>query len=160
MRMDVLGTFARVKPADTAGTNFPGTTAFVLGDVIDMKKTGLDQSVGNDDSTWIIIRTEGVAFTGTETNISIDVVSSDTAPTTTWTSPTTHITGNVFAANANVPAIGQDWMAIQLPRGVYKRYLGLRANYATATPTTGRVQAFLSNDLRNGIIVPQGIVGP
>lgn len=135
---------------------FPGTTAFLLGTTIDLKKTGIDQST--NDEYWWVTRTT-TAFTGTSTNLSIDLLSSDTSPTTTWTSPTVHVTGTVYAAIANVPAVGADWLAVQLPRGTYKRYLGLRANYATAAPSTGAVDSFLVPQYRAGQILPQGIVG-
>lgn len=152
MLLDFFNWLAKAK-------TFPGTTAFVIGDVLDLKKTGLDQTTADAD-IWLVIRTT-TTFTGTTTALSIDLVSSDTNPGTgAWTSPTVHLTGNAFAAIANVPTAGNDWAAVRIPRGTYKRYLGLRANYATAAPSAGAVDAYLVDSLRLGTIPPQGIVGP
>jgi len=155
--VDFLNWFARVKKADTTGTNFPATTAYVLGDVIDLKKSGFDISMGHGESMWLVIRT-GLAFATAGAGLYLELVSSDTNPgAAAWTSPTIHLTTATFTY-ATAPALGLDWLAVQLPRGAYKRYLGLRANFTTI-PTTGRVNAFLATAVRNGQIIPQGIIG-
>ncbi len=139
---------------------FPGTTAFALGDVIDLKKTGLDQTTA-EGQMWVVLRVT-TAFTGTTTAMSIDLVSSDTNPNgaAAWTSPTVHLTGTAYATIGATPAVGGDWQIFKLPRGTYKRYLGLRANYATAAPTTGAIDGYLIDSVRLGQIPAQGIVGP
>ncbi len=156
MRTSYYDYFARVKSTDTTGTNFPGTTAFVLGDVIDLKKTGMDQSMGHGSNVWVVIRT-GLAFATAGAGLFLEVVSSDTAPSTTWSSPAIHLTTATFTFST-APALGADWLVVQLPRGLYKRYLGIRANYSTI-PTTGRVSCFITDEVYNHQIVPQGIVG-
>lgn len=152
-----------------AGVPFPGTTAYSLGNTIDLSKTGRD--IGNGRDVYLVIKTAGTALTGTSTNISIDVVSSDTDPVPTaaalptaaaWTSPTVHVTGDVYANVAGTPGAGAAntvWKVLQLPRGVYKRYLGLRANFATAAPSTGKFEAFLTTEPNGWIAAAQGAIG-
>ncbi len=143
-----------------AAVAFPGTTAYKLGNTLDLSKTGRDVGAGQD--TWLVIKTSSTAFTGTTTAISVDVVSSDTDPSTTWTTPTVHITGDVFANVAGMPGAGAKntvWKAIQLPQGTYKRYLGLRANFATAAFTTGTLDAFLTTEPNRFVAYAQGVIG-
>jgi len=149
--------------AGSAGVAFPGTTALSLGNTIDLSKTGRD--IGNGEDLYLVVRTQ-TAFTGTTTAASIDVVSSDTDPVPTvggpaaaWTSPTVHVTGNVYANLAGLPgagAINTVWAVTCLPRGTYKRYLGLRGNFATAAWSTGKVEAFLTAEANGWKAYEQG----
>lgn len=152
--------------AGSNGVAFPGTTAYSLGNTIDLSKTGRD--IGNGEDLYLVIRAQ-TAFTGTTTAISVDLVSSDTDPVPTvggaaaaWTTPTVHITGDVYANVAGLPgagAINTVWKVICLPRGVYKRYLGLRANYATAAFSTGKLEAFLVTEANGWKAYDQGVIG-
>ena len=144
-----------------SNTAFPGTTAYKLGNTIDLSKTGRDIGAGKD--VWLVFKTGTTAFTGTTTAISIDVVSSDKDPSTTWTTPAVHLSGDVFANVAGMPGGGAKstvWKAIQLPAGqVYKRYLGLRANCATAAFSTGTFDAFITTEPNRFLSYNQGVIG-
>ena len=143
-----------------------GTTGQTIGKSIDLKKSGLD--IGNGQDIFLAIDID-TAFTGTTTALSFDVVSTDTDPDAANTAtpstpltPTVHITGTVYAAIANLPgagAAGNRILAIQLPRGAYKRYLALRANFATATPTTGKINAYLTTEPNGWTALPQAVIG-
>ena len=49
------------------------------------------------------------------------------------------------ASNAAL-AVGKTLMAVELPKGVYERYLGILCTTGTTTTTAGKVNAFLTND--------------
>ena len=134
----------RVEFADAVGVNaVAGTT--VVGDVVDTGGDGLD---GNSEDLYAVVQVSTEVITGGAAGtLEFQLVSADNDALTT--NPVIHarsgslVTDGTDANDALLKA-GQYPMMVQLPRGTYKRYLGIRKVIATTTITAGAVNAFLT----------------
>ena len=146
----------------TSSKILPATTLYSLGNTIDLGKTGLD--IGNGADLTFVVDVSVVCVVGTNAGFTFELVSSDTDPVPTvggaaaaWTSPTVHYSSGLIAAAAY--AVGTRLVAVHVPRGTYKRYLGIRASWVTASLTSGQFAAYLAQEVNGFKATPQGVIG-
>jgi hypothetical protein len=134
MILDSLNEFA------AAGTpiNTGGAGTYVFGNVIDQAKT--TNLPGNSDDLYFefIVTTAMLSATG---SAEFQLVSDSNANLTT--SPVIHFTTGPLAQAALTAGTK---FILQLPRGTYKRYIGVRQVVTTAAFTAGAAAAFLTKD--------------
>jgi hypothetical protein len=123
-----------------------GAGTSLVGDVVD---TGGDGAEGNSEDLFLVIQTGDTEIItgGTAGTLELQLVSDSTADLAT--SPTVHYTTGALvtddsALNDARFNVGETIVAVQLPRGVYERYLGVRKIIGTTTITAGTVNAFLT----------------
>ncbi|MFD2232771.1 Bbp16 family capsid cement protein [Phaeospirillum tilakii] len=126
--------------ATTLNTGAAGT--YLLGDVIDLGKTGLDMGQGND--LYLVIQVDTAATSGGSATATFKLASDAQPAIATDGSASVHIVTDTIAV-ASLTA-GKTVYAGVLPRGTYERYLGLLQVTGTAAFTAGKVNAFLTHD--------------
>ena len=134
MILDTLNEFA---PAGTA-INTGGAGTYVFGNVIDMLET--TSKPGNSDGLYFefIVTTAMLSALG---SAEFQLVSDSNANLTT--SPVIHFTTGALA-QAGLTAGTR--FVVELPRGTYKQFMGVRQVVTTAAFTAGAAMAHLTND--------------
>ena len=136
-----------------------GTT--VVGDVVD---TGGDGLEGNSEDLFAVVQVSTEVITGGAAGTLVfQVVSADNDALTT--NPVVHVASASLVtdgtdANDALLKAGQYPLAVQLPRGTYKRYLGIRKVIGTTTITAGAVNAFLTMTPPAWKALPDGELTP
>ena len=142
MILDERSEFAdAVSVAATAGTT-------LIGDVMDLGTDGVNQV--ND--LYLVIQTSTEIITGGTAGTIQFFLCSDAAATlasAVVANCTTHYASPILitddsAANSTQLNAGEYITVIQVPRGVYERYLGILCTVGTTTVTAGAINAFLT----------------
>jgi hypothetical protein len=148
MILDKLTTFCS---ATALNTGAAGT--YLLGDVIDLKASGLNLGVG--DPLWLVIQVTTAATSAGSATATFKLASDAQAAIATDGSASVHIVSDTIAV-ANLTA-GKAVLAVALPRGRYERYLGLLQVTGTAAFTAGAINAFLTFDPPDWAAYPDAI---
>jgi hypothetical protein len=128
----------RTEFADATALGTAGTGRQLVGDVID---TGGD-GVNYIDNLWLEIQVETSVTSAGSATVSFELVSDAGAAIATDGTATLHFK-SADIAKATLVA-GYEAVCVQLPKGVYERYLGIIANVGTAALTAGKINAFLT----------------
>lgn len=127
--------------ADATALNTGGAASYLVGDVMDLE--GAD-AFGADDGMYLVIQVDTTATSGGSATVAFHLVSDAQAALATDLSATYHFSTNAIAVATL--AAGYQVCAIELPRGIYERYLGILQTTAVAALTAGKINAFLTND--------------
>lgn len=139
----------RLEFADNVSVAAVASTA-VIGDVIDLGGDGRD---GSSEDLYLVIQTgdEEVITAGAAGTIQFDLVSDSLASlgAGVLANCTTHFSTGLMvtddaALNDSRLNVNQVIAKVQLPKGVYERYLGILCTIATTTVTAGKINAFLT----------------
>lgn len=147
----IIDTRTQFCAATALNTGAAGT--YAIGDVIDLKKNGLD--VGHGGSLYLVIKAATAATSGGAATASFALASDSTAALATDGSASVHFTTGPIAL-AKMTA-GATLAVIELPTADYERYLGLLQTTGTAAFTGGSVNAFLTLDPPKWKAYPDGI---
>lgn len=102
--------------------------------------------IGNGQPIYLVVQTAVTATdTGSDATLTV-TLESDTAAGLS-SSPTVHYSSGALAF-ASFATAGTQFIAIALPMGDYKRYLGLRFTVASGPLTAGAFDAFLTTDVQ------------
>jgi hypothetical protein len=125
--------------ATALNTGAPGS--YLIGDVID---TGGDGADGNSDDLYAVVQIDTAVTSGAAASVSFALCSDAQAAIAVDGTQTTHY------VSAEIPkatlVAGYTAVAVELPRGIYERYLGIVQKTVTTALTAGKVNAFLTND--------------
>jgi hypothetical protein len=104
--------------------------------------TLIDQGVGTN--LWLVVQTQTACTdSGSDATLTISLESDSTANLAT--SATVHYTTTALAF-ASFATAGTRLVVLQLPRGNYERYLGVRYTVASGPLTAGAFDAFLTTN--------------
>lgn len=137
------------------------TSTAISSNVIDLLTLGLGAGsgvganstidIGMGEELYLVVQT-AVAVTDTGSDATLAVtLESDTA-VGLGSSPVVHYSTGTLAFAAYATA-GTQFVAIRLPAGSYKRYLGLRYTVASGPFTAGAFDAFLTTNLQRNLPV-------
>lgn len=133
--------------ADATAVAAVASTA-LIGNVMDLGTDG----VNDVDGLYLVIQTDVEVITAAALGtIQFQLASDAQAAIAIDGSATVHassallVTG-VAAANSPALNVGGTILVVELPRGVYERYLGILAVIGTTTVTAGAISAFLTMD--------------
>ena len=131
------------------------TATAVSTNVIDLVSLGLGggsnvalnviEDMGNGEPIYLVVQTAVAVTGGTSPTLTVTLESSTTADLAT--SPTVHYSSGALAT-ATYSSAGTQFIAIALPMGDYKRYVGLRFTVASGPFTAGAFDAFLTHDVQ------------
>lgn len=142
----------RLEFADATAVTGTAASTYVLGDYIVLDNT--TNYFGNTDGLYLVINVDtDVAATGGAANVTFKLVSDSVA--TLDSSPTTHWSSGAIAKGTLVA--GYQVCAIELPRGAYEKYVGVTYTPDTNNTTSGKVNAFLTNDPRSWVALADSI---
>lgn len=126
-------------------------TASAISSVIDLGATGnvqgirvspaLSRTFGEGEELDLVIQVDEDATAAGAATVVFTLESDDQADLAG--TPTVHLTSPAVAKAALVE--GYQWR-VTLPKGIYKRYLGVRYTVATGPLTAGKFTAFLTLD--------------
>ncbi|MEO0034135.1 MAG: hypothetical protein RLZZ501_158 [Pseudomonadota bacterium] len=148
MILDARNQFAA---ATALNTGAAGT--YLVGNVIDLAKNGLD--VGNGEEMWLVILISTTATSGGAATATFKLASDAQAAIATDGSASVHIVTDTIPVASLVA--GKQVCAIALPRGTYERYLGVLQVTGTAAFTAGAVTAFLTHDVAGWVAYPDAV---
>jgi len=125
-----------------------GTT--VLGDVVDLGTDGVNDVEG----MYLVINTDTEIITGGNAGTIQFYLVSDALVTlgaAVLASCTQHAASALLvtddsAANSTQLNAGENILVVELPKGVYERYLGVLVTVGATTVTAGKVNAFLTKN--------------
>jgi hypothetical protein len=137
----------RTEFADAVSVAAAASTA-LIGDVIDLGTDGVNQV----DDLYVVIQTSTEIITGGSAGTIQFFLVSDSLATlgaAVVSACTTHYASPILitddaAANSTQLNAGEYITVIQVPRGVYERYLGILCTVGTTTVTAGAINAFLT----------------
>jgi hypothetical protein len=142
----------RLELGDDLALTTATTAAYLLGDVIDLGGDGLD---GNSEDIYLNIEvTSAITSTGAAT-VQFALCSDAQAAISVDGTQTTHFQ-TVAIPKATLVA-GYQIASVQLPRGVYERYLGAVVTTGTAPLSGGKVNAYLTQTPRAWKATPDAI---
>lgn len=128
----------RTEFADATALSTAATGRALVGDVIDTGNDGINYI----DNLWLEIQIDTSVTSAGAATVSFELVSDAGAAIATDGSASLHF------KSADIPkatlVAGYEAVCIQLPKGVYERYLGIIANVGTAALTAGKINAFLT----------------
>ncbi len=102
------------------------------------------RDIGTGEEMYLVVSTQDAATdVGSDATLTVTLESSTTADLAT--TPTVHFTTGALAFATFSPS-GASLIAVKLPRGDYKRYLGVRYTVASGPLTAGTFNAFLTKD--------------
>lgn len=102
------------------------------------------KDLGAGDQMWLIVRTQTLlADVGSDATLTVTLESA--ADEALTSGPVVHASSGALAFAAASPA-GATLLAVPLPQGEYKRYLGVRYTVGAGPFTAGNVDAFLTRD--------------
>lgn len=151
---------ARNEFCDATSVAAAAGTALV-GNVIDLGS--VTNYPANSDGLYLVISVDTEVITGGSAGtIQFKLASDAQAAIATDGSATVHYTSASLvtddsAANSDLLNAGGQICAVELPRGSYERYLGILCTIGTTTVTAGAINAFLTNDPRAWVAMPDGI---
>ena len=130
----------RTEMADNVALNTGGAGRYVLGDQLDVAPL---RDLGNSGPLYVVAVVTGDAAGGSNSKLSLEVVTDNVAPPATNGTATTHITfGPVAVADLKA---GTMIGAVPLPSGaMYERYMGVLQKTEGAAFTAGKVSVFLT----------------
>lgn len=106
--------------------------------------------IGQGEDVYLIVATAVAATdTGNDATLTVTLESDDAV--TLASAPVVHFSSGALAFAAFSPA-GTRLVAVKLPSGSYKRYLGVRYTVANGPLTAGQFDAFLAKDLQANTI--------
>lgn len=122
---------AQALTATAISTNVIDTGAFI-------------KDLGAGDQLWLIVRTQTLlADAGSDATLAVTLESA--ADEALTSGPVVHASSGALAFAEASPA-GNTLLAVPLPQGEYKRYLGVRYTVGAGPFTAGAVDAFLTRD--------------
>lgn len=128
----------RTEFADATALGTAGTGRQLVGDVIDTGNDGINYI----DNLWLEVQIDTAVLSAGAATVSFELVSDAGASIATDGSASLHF------KSADIPkatlVAGYEAVCVQLPKGVYERYLGIIANVGTAALTAGKINAFLT----------------
>lgn len=128
----------RTEFCDATALNTGAPATYVIGDQIDIS---VSRDLGGEKAARLRIQV-ATAATGAGASGQFELVSADNAALTT--NPVVHFASAVIpVASLTAGAVVAD---VELPRAVYKRYVGIRQVTSGAAFTAGAVDAFLVFD--------------
>lgn len=137
MMIDARTQFCAGTPLNTGAVG-----SYPLGNVMDLKKSGLD--VGHGGSLYLVIQMVTAATSGGGATATFTLASDSTATLATDGTASAHFsTGPIALAKMTAGAV---LAVIEVPASSYERYLGLIQTSGTAAFTGGTVNAFLTLD--------------
>lgn len=103
--------------------------------------------VGDADNLYLVVQTQTAATdTGSDATLTVSLESADNAALST--NPVVHFSTGALAFAAFSPQ-GTQLVKIRLPKGLYRRYLGVRYTVASGPLLTGNFDAFLTPSVDN-----------
>ena len=131
----------RVEFADDVAVTTTGATVTQnVGNQVDLSVDGLN--IGTVDDIFVVIEV-GTAITSTgAATVDFRLVSGDAAAISTTGAATVHYTTGAVGKASLVKGYQ---VSFPLPRGTYKRYLGIQTVSGTALVDTGKINAYLVN---------------
>ena len=104
------------------------------------------RDIGTGEDLYLVVQTLAAATdTGSDATLTVSLESDSTVDLAT--SPTLHFSTGAMPFATFSPA-GTVLAAVKLPRGEYKRYLGVRFTVANGPLTAGTFDAFLTTDVQ------------
>lgn len=101
------------------------------------------RDIGVGEDVYLVVQTDAAATAAGAATVVITLESADNA---SLTSSTVHVTSVAYALSDL--AAGRTLMAIKLPAGSYKRYIGVRYTVGTGPLTAGSFSAFFAKDIQ------------
>lgn len=133
------------------------TSTAISTNVIDLNpnaSSNTTKDISIQDEIYLVVSTNTTCTdTGSDATLAV-TLESDTAAGLS-SSPTVHYTTGTLAFAAYATA-GTTLVAVQLPRGTYKRYLGVRYTVASGPLTAGAFDAYLTNEPPKNIAYASG----
>ena len=127
---------------DDTALNTSAAGTYLIGNVINLNKTGLD--LGQGDPLWLVIQVSTTATSSGSAAATFKLASDAQAAIATDGSATVHLVSDTMTVASLTT--GTVVLMAPLPRGTYERYLGLLQVTGTAAFTAGKVNAFLTTD--------------
>ncbi len=131
----------RIEFADATALGTSGTGRQLVGDVIDTGGDGINVV----DDQYLVIQIDTSVTSGGSATVQFELASDAGASIATDGTASVHFTSAAIAKATLVA--GYEVCVVQLPKGVYERYLGIIANVGTAALTAGKINAFLASDV-------------
>lgn len=139
MILDERSEFCDATAVDTGGAG-----SYLVGDVYDREEIGLD--VGQGIAPWLIIQIDTAVTSATASpngaKLQFHLCSDAQAAIATDGSATYHFSSAVL--EKAVLVAGKLVCAVQLPLGVYERYIGILQTTSVEAATGGKINAFLT----------------
>lgn len=129
---------------DATALNTGGAASYLVGDVIDLGLTGMDLGAGED--LYCVIQVDTTATSGGSATGAFHLASDAQAAIAVDGSATYHF--STAAIPVATLVAGYQIAAFRLPAGTYERYLGILQTTATAAFTAGKINAFLTKDIK------------
>lgn len=136
----ILDELTEFLDADALNTGAAGS--YLIGDVIDTGGDGLNDV----DDLYLVITVDTAVTSAGAATVTLALCSDAQAAIAVDGSQTTHYT-TVAIPKATLVA-GYIVARVELPKGVYERYLGIVQTTGTAALTAGKINAFLTNNPR------------
>ena len=133
----------RTEFADAVALNTGAAGTYLIGNVIDLEKTGLD--MGQGEPVYLVISVDTAATSGGSATAAFTLASDAQAAIATDGSATVHFKTDAVPVAQLVT--GKQITMVALPAGTYERYLGILQTTGTAAFTAGKVNAFLTPDV-------------
>ena len=143
----------RTEFADAVALNTGAAGTYLVGNVIDLEKTGLD--MGQGEPVYLVISVDTAANSGGSATAAFTLASDAQAAIATDGSATVHFKTDAVPV-ASLTA-GKQVAMVALPAGTYERYLGILQTTGTAAFTAGKIDAFLTLDPTGWKAYPDGI---
>ena len=135
----------RLEFCDAVALNTGGAGSYLLGDQVDTGGGLPLTDGGNDgDGLYFVITGDTTATSGGSATGQFHLCSDDSASIATNGTATYHI--STAAIPVATLVAGYYVCKVELPKGVYERYLGVLQTTAVAAFTAGKINAFLTND--------------
>lgn len=112
------------------------------------------QDIGNGEDLYLVVQTQ-TACTDSGSDATLTITLESDSVVGLSSSPTVHYSSGALAFATFSPA-GTQLVAVRLPAGTYKRYLGVRYTVASGPLTAGAFDAFLTKDLQRNVNYASG----
>lgn len=135
----------RTEFCDATALNTGAAGSYLIGDVIDTGGgTPAFDGVNDVDGLYLVINVDTAVLSGGAATVQFHLCSDAQAAIATDLSATYHFS---TAAIPKATLIAGYYVCkVELPKGVYERYLGILQTTAVAALTAGAINAFLTND--------------
>lgn len=133
---------SRTEFCDATQLNTGAAGTYLIGNVVDLVKSGLD--LGQGEPLYLVIAVEGTASSGGGATATFKLASDAQAAIATDGSATEHVVTPAIPLAGLVA--GRKLAVIPLPSGSYERYLGILQVTGTAAFTAGKVNVWLGAD--------------
>ncbi len=139
--------------ADATALNTGAAGTYLIGNVIDLVKTGLD--LGQGQPLYLAITVDTAATSGGAATATFKLASDAQAAIATDGTATIHFSTDPIPLTSL--GAGKRLVVVALPQGSYERYLGILQTTGTAAFTGGAINAFLTADPTGWQAYPDGI---